>query len=165
MEIDATDRRIVSLLEEDGRRPVVDIAEHVGLSPAAIHGRLDDLEDAGIIKGYDAIVDPEALGVDGHAIIRLRIEQGRVTEAKEQLRELDGVQSIRLLAGSWDVVVRVYASNITVLEEVLFEEVKQMTGIARAEMDVILNTEYRDHGLPVDAYLDEGEGTESVGAD
>ena len=157
MEVDATDRRIVSLLEENGRRPVVDIAERIGLSPAAIHNRLGALEESGVIKGYDAIVNPEALGVNAHAMIRLRLEQGRVSEAKGQLRELDGVQSIRMLAGSWDVVVRVYATDINALEAIFFDEIKRMSGIARAEMDVILSTEFRKHGLPVGAYLDEEE--------
>lgn len=162
MDVDETDRRIISLLEEDGRRPVTDIADQVGLSPAAIHNRLVRLEDVGVIKGYDAIVDSEALGFEAHAVIHLRFEQGRVSEVKAQLQELPGVQSIRMLADRWDGMVRVYAPDHETLRELLFDEIKEMPGIARSEMSLILDTDYRSHGLPVENYPQDGDDSDDA---
>lgn len=149
MDIDETDREILKLLQEDARRPITEIADEVGLSSAAVHNRLDRLEEDDVIRGYRVFVDPAAVGLDAHAVIRLEFEQGSTAEARERLQELEGVQSIRLLAGKWDVAIRVYAPDIDALRDLMDEEIRTMDGFSRSEMDIVLETETRNHELPL----------------
>ncbi|MFO7921151.1 MAG: winged helix-turn-helix transcriptional regulator, partial [Nioella sp.] len=65
--MDAIDRRILSTLQQEGRLPVTDLAERVGLSPTPCARRMSRLEEAGLITGYAARVDPEKLAADAAA--------------------------------------------------------------------------------------------------
>lgn len=60
--MDRTDRKILALLQEDGRLTVTELAQRVGLTVAPCHRRLRELERSGVIRGYRAVVDPGALG-------------------------------------------------------------------------------------------------------
>src|SRR3954452_9581165 len=70
--LDAVDRAIVAELQFDGRVSLAELGRRVGLSPAAVAERVRRLQDAGVITGYRAIVDPPALGYALTAVIRAR---------------------------------------------------------------------------------------------
>ena len=61
IEMDATDRRILTVLQRDGRKTNSDLAAEVGLSPSACHRRVQRLEEAGVIRGYVALLDARKL--------------------------------------------------------------------------------------------------------
>ena len=68
-ELNATDLRIIELLQEEGRATFAQIASQVGLSPAAVHERVKKLESRGIITGYHARVNPDEVGAGVTAFI------------------------------------------------------------------------------------------------
>lgn len=71
--LDAIDRKLLLLLQEDGRLSNADLAEAVGLSPSSVHERVRKLEKAGTIQGYVARIEPEALGKGLLAFMRLSL--------------------------------------------------------------------------------------------
>jgi Lrp/AsnC family transcriptional regulator for asnA, asnC and gidA len=149
MDTDETDIEILDILQRRGRRPVTSIAEDIGLSTAAVHKRINRLEEAGIIREYRTILDLSALDVNAQAIIRVEFEQQKVDETLEYLKSIDNVQAIRLVAGRWDVVVRMYAEDVSALRAIMFDEIKKMEGISQSEMEVILGTVHRDFDVPL----------------
>lgn len=149
MDIDDTDIEILDILQRNGRRPVTSISEEIGLSTAAVHKRINRLEEEGVIQEYRTILDLDALDVSAQAVIRIEFEQKKVDETLDHFKSMDSVQAIRLVAGRWDVIVRIYAEDVSTLREIMFEEIKKMDGISQSEMEVILGTVHRDFDVPL----------------
>ena len=82
--MDAVNRKILALLQEDGRLTVTELADKVGLSISPCHRRVRELERSGAIRGYRAVVDPEAVGLGFEAIVFITMRQeDRETFSKE----------------------------------------------------------------------------------
>lgn len=148
MELDDTDREILRILQQDARTPFSEIARQIDMSSATVHDRVGRLVEEGVIEGYHARINPEAVGLEAQALVGLRFEQGKAAEARQRLRELEEVQSVRLLAGRWDLVARVYAEDVGALRDLMFDEIAEMEGFSRSEMEVILGTDYSEPGPP-----------------
>ena len=149
MELDETDRTILRILQSDARTPFSEIAREIDMSSATVHDRVSRMEDAGVIEGYHAKIDPRAVGLGTSALVGLRIEQGRETDALERLREIDGVQEIHLTTGEWDVVLRLYAEDTDGLRELMFDEISRIEGFSRSQTMVILATDLEAPALPI----------------
>jgi len=149
MDLDETDRAILRLLQADARIPFSEIAREIDMSSATVHDRVKRMENAGVIRGYHADVDPKAVGFGISAIVGLRVEQGREEEALERLAELEGVQELNLTTGEWDIVMRVYAENTEELRKLMFDRVAEMDGFSRSQTMVVLGTEYDSNELPL----------------
>ena len=149
MELDETDREILRILMDDARTPFSEVARQIDMSSATVHDRVGRMEDAGVIEGYHARVDPRAIGLNISAIVGLRVEQGREEETLTRLTEIDGVQEVHLTTGQWDVMMRVIAEDADQLRELMFDTIAQMEGFARSQTMVILGTHYESEELPV----------------
>ncbi|WP_435095021.1 Lrp/AsnC family transcriptional regulator [Halorubrum sp. N11] len=149
MEIDETDRAILRILREDARTPFSEVARRIDMSSATVHDRVNRMEEAGVIEGYHAAIDPKAVGYGVSAFVGLRVKQGRKEDALERLREIDGVQEIHLTTGEWDVVLKVVAADTDSLRELMFERVAEMDGFSRSQTMIVLGTEYESDGPPV----------------
>ncbi|MFB6111474.1 MAG: Lrp/AsnC family transcriptional regulator [Halobacteriaceae archaeon] len=149
MELDETDREILRHLQRDARTPFSEIAREIDMASATVHERVKRMEEAGVIKGYHADIDPAAIGLEISAVVGLRVKQGHETETLQRLEEIDGVQEVLLTTGEWDVIARVHAANTAELRDLMFETVADMEGFARSQTMVVLGTDYRSHELPV----------------
>lgn len=149
MELDETDRAILRILQEDARTPFSEVARRIDMSSATVHDRVGRMEDAGVIEGYHAAVDPKAVGYGVSAFVGLRVEQGREEDALDRLRDIEGVREIHLTTGEWDVILRVVAEDTDRLRELMFERVAEMDGFSRSQTMIILGTDYEMDGPPV----------------
>ncbi|RAW44125.1 Lrp/AsnC family transcriptional regulator [Halorubrum sp. 48-1-W] len=149
MDLDDTDRAILRILQKDARTPFSEIARRIDMSSATVHDRVGRMEDAGVIEGYHASVDPKALGYGVTALVGLRVEQGREEDALERLREIEGVREILLTTGEWDVILRVVARDTDRLRELMFDQVANMGGFSRSQTMIVLGTDYETEGPPI----------------
>ena len=149
MELDETDRAILRILQSDARTPFSEVARQIEMSSATVHDRVSRMEDAGVIEGYHAKVDPRAIGLGTSALVGLRIEQGNENDALERLRQIEGVQEIHLTTGEWDVVLRVYAEDTDSLRELMFDNIAKVEGFSRSQTMVILATDLEERPLPI----------------
>jgi DNA-binding Lrp family transcriptional regulator len=138
--MDATDHRIVVLLQENARRSFQDIGTHVGLTAPAVKRRVDRLEEQGVIRGYAAIVDPASIGWPTHAIVSLVCE-GRMPAAqvKQAVARHPEVVSAFTVAGEAAAVVHVRARDNEHLERTL-ERLREAPGIIRTQSQIVLST-------------------------
>ena len=120
------------------------------MSSATVHDRVNRMEEAGVIEGYHAKVDPKALDYGISAIVGLQVEQGQEEDTLGRLDDIDGVQEVHLTTGSWDVLMRVYARDADNLRELMFDNIAQMEGFARSQTMVILGTPYESDELPIE---------------
>jgi len=149
MELDETDRAILRILQEDARTPFSEVARRIDMSSATVHDRVNRMEEAGVIEGYHASVDPKTVGYGVSAFVGLRVEQGREEDALERLRDIDGVCEIHLTTGEWDVILKLVAADTDSLRALMFEEIAEMEGFSRSQTMIILGTDYQSDGPPV----------------
>ncbi|MFD1599075.1 Lrp/AsnC family transcriptional regulator [Halobellus rarus] len=149
MELDETDRAILRILQSEARAPFSEIARRIDMSSATVHDRVGRMDEEGVIEGYHAKIDPRAVGLGTSALVGLRIEQGRETDALERLREIEGVQEIHLTTGEWDVVLRLYAEDTDGLRELMFDEISRIEGFSRSQTMVILASDLEARSLPI----------------
>lgn len=149
MELDDTDRAILRELQQNARTPFSEIARRIDMSSATVHDRVKRMEEAGVIRGYHATVEPSALGLEVEAYVGLRLEQGGAKGVLEKLESVDAVQEVVLLTGEWDAMMHVVAENTEHLRELMFERVAEIEGIDRSQTMIILGHEIESHQLPM----------------
>ena len=145
--IDKVDRQLIDLLLANGRASYAELARQVGLSSPAVHERVGKLESAGVITGYQAVVDPAALGLDVTALVSV-IESDAVddTGIEEGLRALPEVQDCWRVAGSEGYVLKVRVTDIPALEAAI-GALNRIRGVARTRTTVVLSTKWEGrHG-------------------
>ncbi len=143
--IDDIDRQILILLQEDGRLSKAALAEQVGLTVSTVHERVKKLEKKGLIKGYVAVVDAEALGKPIMAFIRLTVGAtvGGYLESKDSvmkacLAEPD-VLECHGVAGEDCYVLKVRATGPKDLEK-LVERIRCQAPVSRSVTSIVLST-------------------------
>ena len=117
--MDAKDRKIVALLEKDARLGYGDIGKVVGLAGSSVHDRVRKLEKAGVIKGYRAEVDLEAVGLPITAIVSLALRPSSPTDIPAKIAEFPEVESCYSVAGDNSYALMVRAPTTRDLEELL----------------------------------------------
>lgn len=117
--MDAKDRQIVALLETDARLGYGDIGKAVGLAGSSVHDRVRKLEKAGIIKGYRAEVDLEAVGLPITAIVSLALRPSSPTDIPSKIAEFPQVESCYSVAGDNSYALMVKAPTTRDLEDLL----------------------------------------------
>jgi len=137
--MDATDRRILADLVEDGRRSFATIGGRVGLSAPAVKRRVDRLRDVGVIKSFTVVVDPDAMGWPVEAFVELFCE-GRVPPSmiRAMLSDIPEVQAAFTVTGDADAMVNIRASSMQHFEEVL-ETVRDHEGVKQTRSTVVLS--------------------------
>ena len=147
--MDDIDRRLLEMLRVDGRRSYAELARQVGLSAPAVHDRMGRLERNGVITGYRADVNPEAVGLGVTALIgiqeRTDTEYSVVTDALEQIPE---VESCYFLAGEESFLIKVRVGAIGELEQ-LVNRLNRLPGVARTRTAIALSTKWESRPQPL----------------
>jgi Lrp/AsnC family leucine-responsive transcriptional regulator len=117
--MDAKDRKILALLEADGRKGFAEIGEAVGLAASSVHDRVRKLEKQGLIKGYRADIDFAGAGLPITAIVSLALTPQSPTDIPAKIAEFGLVQSCYSVAGDNSYALFVRAPSTTDLEELL----------------------------------------------
>jgi DNA-binding Lrp family transcriptional regulator len=103
--LDADDRKLLDVLSLDAKLSHRTIAQKTGMSLATVNRRIHLLEQAGVIRGYRTLIDPEAVGWSMTAIIGLRIEKGYIRQVHKQIAKDPRVFAVYDVTGEWDGVV------------------------------------------------------------
>jgi Lrp/AsnC family leucine-responsive transcriptional regulator len=116
---DDVDRRILAVLQRDGRRGFTDLARDVAMSPSAVTERVRRLERAGVITGYAATVDPQALGLSIMAFVRLRYPHPNYKPFYDLVDVTPEIIEAHHVTGEDCFVVKVVARSMRDLERVV----------------------------------------------
>ena len=139
MKIDITDKKILNLLQQDGRVSASHIATELNISIPTVTDRIKKLQDYGIINGIHAVLDPKSLGLDVAAIITLISESSihykEVTKAAEDTPE---VLQCLATTGKGSHMLFVVSRNSSTLEELL-RNIQNWPGVIRTETQIILS--------------------------
>jgi Lrp/AsnC family leucine-responsive transcriptional regulator len=149
--LDATDRRMLALLQEDGRITNQDLSEKIGLSPTPCLRRLKRLEESGVIRGYSAILDPKAYGLPFSVFVSIRLSQQtqeHIAEFEKAVESWNEVAECYLMTGSQDYLLRVVTDGIEGYERFLKQKITRLKCIQSVESNFAMATIKKRVGLP-----------------
>ncbi|AUI50306.1 Lrp/AsnC family transcriptional regulator [Arthrobacter crystallopoietes] len=147
-QLDQTDRKILLALDEDPRIPVMLLAQKLGLARGTVHSRLERLAAAGTLRPNSARVLPEAVGRGVTAMVSAELDQSKLNDAIDALRNIPEVLECHAPAGDTDLLLRVVAKSPDDLYRVS-EEIRLCPGITRTSTQMFLREviPYRITGL------------------
>ncbi len=152
MQLDDLDRKILTLLTEDAKRPYTDLAKELYVSGGTIHVRMKKMEEQGIVLGSKLEIDYRKLGYDIIAFIGIYMDKSSLYDKIiEQLRDIPEVVSAFYTTGSYGVFLRLVCRDTEHLRMVLTDKIQQIPGIQRTETFISLE---EDINRPPDLLAD-----------
>lgn len=144
-----TDLKIVQRLMTQARTTWADLGALLGLSAPAAADRVRKLEELGVIKGYTALIEPEAVGYGLAAFIAVTLDcSGQRPEFLQQVHGVPEIQECHHIAGAEDYILKVRCTSTRDLERLITEEIKSLPGV-KTRTTVILSTIKETPVLPV----------------
>ena len=144
--LDARDVQIAAALQDDARATYADVAAKVGLSASAVHERVRKLEQAGVIRGYRAVLDPGSLGLFVTALIAATpLDPRQPDDLPERVRDFAEVEDCYSVAGEANYVLKVRTRTTADLED-LIRRLRERAGI-QTRTTIALSTPFEDRPL------------------
>lgn len=131
--MDEIDRRILAVLQDDGRITNVELAERVGLSPSPCLARVRALEKQGFIRGYVALLDPAKLGLTVSVFISVTLEKQvgpSLDRFEAAILSMSEVMECYLMTGDSDYLLRVVVEDVGALQRFIVEKLSKVPGVA-----------------------------------
>ncbi|AHF83643.1 AsnC family transcriptional regulator [Rhizobium leguminosarum bv. trifolii WSM1689] len=154
MEFEPGDIRILKALQGDGRLTNQELAERVGMSTSPCWRRVKKLEEAGVIRGYQAVVDRRAVGLGVLAFVRVQIDTHSHDEAERferEVGELEAVIACYSIAGEADFLLQVVAADLDSYAEFAMTVIRRLPGIKEMHTMFVLKDIKASTILPVQA--------------
>ncbi len=152
--MDAIDRKILAELQEDGRLTVTDLAAKVGLSLSPCHRRLRELERGGVITGYRASIDPEAVGLSFEALVFVTMRQedrDTLLGFERAVAQIPNVVQAQRLFGDPDYLLRVVTVDLNDYAALEDDTLAALPGVLRLNSTLVMKRVVADRPLPLDA--------------
>lgn len=147
--MDTNDLKVIQQLMEQARTTWAELGALIGLSGPAAADRVHKLEESGIIKGYSAVVEPEAIGCSLAAFIAVVLDQPeRRSQFLSLVHSLPEVQECHHIAGAEDFILKVRCANTRDLERLISDEFKSIAGV-RTRTTIILSTVKETPVMPI----------------
>ena len=152
MKIDSTDHAILEALQERARISNVELADRVHLSESACLRRVRALEEAGVIAGYSAMVDPVRVGLPSAVFVQLTLQRQDQTDLdafEEAVQNIPEVMECYLMTGEFDYLLRIVVSGASDYERVHRQHLTRLPGVARVQSSFTLRTVRKANVLPI----------------
>lgn len=151
--IDRYDLQLLSALQRDGQTTNAALGERANLSASQISRRVQRLEEAGVITGYAALLDPAALGlgVTAYAHVLLeRHDKTRPAEFERQVAALPEVLECFAVTGEADYLLRIVAPDLAAFSDLMMKKLLTLPGVAQVKTNIALSKVKQTHELPLD---------------
>jgi DNA-binding Lrp family transcriptional regulator len=152
MELDDRDRRLLQILQRDNRLSTAEMAEAVGMSSSSCWRRIRAFEEAGIITGHGARVDPAAVGLGFQALVHVQLTRHEPEQLRAFIRGIatrDEVMDCYATTGQPDYHLRVLCRDIAAYNRFLEEFLFRLPAVQSAQTNVVLREIKRATGVPV----------------
>jgi Lrp/AsnC family transcriptional regulator, regulator for asnA, asnC and gidA len=162
--LDDLDRRVIAILQADGRRPYSAIAAELGVSEGTVRHRIQRLTDAELLQ-IVGVADPLRLGFGTRAMIGVKVRPGCVHEVCQALVQIPETSYVVVASGRYDVFVEVVCRDMPALTALLTERLPRIDGVADLETSLLLEVHKLAYGWGVGEVSDVGHPPDSRTAD
>jgi Lrp/AsnC family leucine-responsive transcriptional regulator len=155
--LDATDLRILKLLQQDSSLSNVDLAGKINLSPSPTLARVKNLEARKVISRYVALADPHALGLKVNVFVQVSLEKqesGALARFEKAVSHFDEVMEVYLMTGDADYLLRIVVPDIQALEHFILDHLTRIPGIKNIRSSFALKQVKYKTALPLGAAVD-----------
>lgn len=142
IQLDETDRLLLKYLQEDARLSNVELARRVDLSPPGLHKRLRRLEEAGVVKRYVTLLDPEAVGYDMLCFVQVTLQRhapDAIANFKCEVQKMSEVLECHHITGESDYLLKVVVRNRKHLEEFIVNTLTPVRGMDKIRTSLVLS--------------------------
>jgi Lrp/AsnC family transcriptional regulator, leucine-responsive regulatory protein len=161
--LDATDLRILEILQQDARTSNAEIARQIALAPSAVFQRIRKLEDTGVIIGYHARVDPLALELGLLAFVAVQTTEGaRAGETAALLANIPEVVEVHRVVGDDCFLLKVRVRDTAALGSLLDEKIQPLSPVASTRTTIVLSSSKDGQSLPLPAAESAASNVEST---
>ncbi len=152
VQLDATDIRILNLLQEDGRLSVRELAKRINLSPTPIHERLKRLESSGIIDHYSAVVNTGKIGQFIVFFVNIVLKEHSTlltNEFTQSILAFPEVVELHAIGGEQDFMIKVVVPDMPSYRHFFVHRLGEVPNIARLQSVIIIDTLKKDNNIPL----------------
>lgn len=148
--MDQIDRKLVDILQINGRATNADLAAATGLSVSAANDRLRRLQERGVVTGWTARVDPDALGLGLLAFMFVQVEpSSRNAGFLKMAAAMPEVLELHHVTGEWSYLLKIRARDTKALEALISTRIKAVPGVVRSMTHIALSSAKDNGPLPV----------------
>ena len=140
-QIDAIDRRIIKLLQQDGKMKIKEVAHHLKMSNTPIFDRIKRLERTGFIKGYTAIVDQKKLGFQLVAFCSVNLERHHtdiIQQFEKEVKELEEVEECYHIAGMFDYLLKINVKDMADYQHFIAKKLANLANIGKVQSSFVM---------------------------
>jgi Lrp/AsnC family transcriptional regulator len=140
--LDAVDRRILSLLQEDGSLSINDLAERIGMTPPPCWRRVRRLKEEGILERQVWLVNAKSVGLSLtiYASVKLTThDSGATTAFRDRIKALPEVLECYILLGTPDALLKIVVTDIEYYEEFFYKRLSQIPGVREVTSSVVMS--------------------------
>lgn len=153
IELDRTDRRILEVLQQDGRITNAELAGQVALSPSPCLRRLHQLEESGVIRRYAALLDPWRVGLGLQAFVTVSLEKRGAAHAESFRRAVEGwpeVLECYAMTGELDYLLRVMVTDLEHFSRFVMDRLLEHEAVTNVSSSFVLQEIKQTTALPLD---------------
>ncbi len=141
--VDEINREILGRLRNNARTPFLEIAKDLRISESTVRTRVGDMEKAGIIKKYSAIIDPSKIGYGSVAIVGIDVKAEKFLNVAKKLTEFDNVKFVSTSSGDHMIMAEIWMERSSELREFITNTIEKMDGVTRT-CPAILNERLKE---------------------
>lgn len=152
IKLDATDRKILEILQANSNITNAQLAKEIGLSPAPTLERVNKLETAGVIKSYHAVVDPACVGLTVSTFVMVSLKGHNKENIEKFVKAIKGINEVvecHHITGAGDFILKIICADIAAYQQLMLEQVSNIDVVDGLQSMVILSTFKDSKSLPI----------------
>ncbi|QTH65257.1 leucine-responsive transcriptional regulator Lrp [Psychrosphaera ytuae] len=150
--VDRIDKKILTELQVNGRISNIDLSKKVGLSPTPCLERVRRLERTGVIEGYQAVLNAEAIGANMLVFVEITLEktaQDVFSDFSKAVEKLDEILECHLVSGSFDYLLKTRVKNMASYRKLLGETLLKLPSVSASRTYVVMEEVKSNRPIPI----------------
>lgn len=150
--MDKIDKKIIAELQKNGRVSLTELAEKVGVSLSPCQRRLKQLEQQGVIRDYQANVDPQAVGLHFAAIVFVKMQHNggqNIREFEQALQDIPQIIHAQSLLGDPDFILHIVTQDVTAFQELYDRHLTKLPHVSRLSSTLVMKDVVARRALPI----------------
>ncbi len=150
--IDAIDKRIIQLLQQDGKMKIKEVAHALKMTTTPIFDRIKRLEKEGFIEGYSTIVNKEKLGFNLVAFCTVSLESHHKEYLNQFVKDVENIPEVAEcyhIAGMFDYLLKIYVKDMVDYQNFITQKLASLPNIGRVQSSFVMTEVKNNHVLPI----------------